>query len=132
VLAANSADVIMAVIAASGIVLAAVLPVALLNRRTLKRAAEVVDDTAQAVDTNGGPPLGETVHGIAQTLTIVQAQTHENSRAIYEVHERIGTLGEQVSQVDDKLDRHLEEVGPAVGEPTTWVRKQMEADKEPR
>lgn len=113
-IAANSADVITAVIASSGIVIAAVLPVLLLNRRTLKRTEQVVDETTQAMDTSNGHTIGDTTRTVAQTLTVVQVQGHENARSIFELHERIGGVAEQVSQFDDKLEQHLEEVAPLV------------------
>lgn len=118
-IASSVSDITVAAFGAVAIILAAVLPVLLLNRRTLKR-------TQGSIDTGNERSLGATVHDIADTVTVVQAQGHETARALYEVHERIGAVAEQVSRVGDKLDDHLAEVAPL----RARAEKQVEEGKE--
>jgi hypothetical protein len=113
-IAADSRDVVIASIGAAALVVTTIVPIALLNRRSLKR-------TAHTLDTHNDKTLGETVHDIAKDQEFVVGQLHViSTKADYGI--------EVAERVDAKFDEHIALVGDVQAE-TAWVRKQMAADQ---
>jgi len=86
--------------------------------------------THAEVATNDGKTSGETLHGIAQTVEVIQTDQHGVNTKLGRIEEKVDRIDGRVDRVDTKLERHLAEVGEGSGPMADWVRKQMNEDAE--
>ena len=101
----------------------ALIAATLLSTRRARRESEAV---RAAMDTQNGRALGETVHDIAQTVELVQAQGHTNTGELLALHHKADRGIELATAVKQRLDEHIDQVGPDVGALASWVRQQMD------
>ena len=84
------------------------------------------------IRTRNGKTVGEVVDDSANTLEVIQAQQHQNTKDISGVHDtlervegKVDRINGRVDRVDRNLDKHLDEVGDGIGKLSAWVRKKM-------
>lgn len=101
-------DVAQILFAASAIVVALGIP-SVIAARSSRRSAKASEKVVEEVDTGNGKKLGAAIHEIHQTVEVLSAQVHTNTKETLELSEKVDTHLEDFEMLNEKLDGHIEE-----------------------
>lgn len=77
-------------------------------------AAWISSRARREAATGNDKPIGHTVHDMAQSLEIVQAQAQANAADLIGLHERAAGVQSSLDELSAKVDEHLTQTQPLV------------------